>query len=83
MFLKERTKVAILAPPIRLNMNYLRLKKALNMGLKLKKNIKHIRFLFKKIKPREPTISINKANIIVMTTDRGLGMAPYIRENKF
>ena len=48
-------------------MNNLMLKKTLNMSLKLQEHIKHIGFTFDKIKPSEPTISINKTNIIIMT----------------
>ena len=54
----------------------------LYMCLKLNKNIEHIRFSFDKIKPSKPTISINKANIIIMTTNKSLGMTPNIRKHK-
>ena len=56
---------------------------SLNKSLKLQENIKHIRLAFKKIKPSEPTVSINETHIVIMTTNRGLGMAPYIRKHKF
>jgi hypothetical protein len=79
---KEGVKVAILAPPIRLNMNNFLPEKTLNMCLKLKKNIEHIRFPLKKIKPSKPTISINKTDIVIMTTNRCLGRTPHIRKNK-
>ena len=65
--LKEGVEVAILATAVRLNMNNFVLEKAFNMFLELNKNVKHIRFTFDKIKPSEPTISINKTNIIIMT----------------
>ena len=55
----------------------------LNMRLELQENIKHIGLAFKEIKPSEPAICINETDIVVMTTNRGLGMAPYIRKHKF
>jgi hypothetical protein len=76
--LEEGVKVAILATPIRLDMNNLVLEKAFNMFLELNKYIKNIRFTLNKIKPSETTVSINETDIIIMTTDRGLGRAPYI-----
>jgi hypothetical protein len=75
---KECVEVAILAPPIRLNMNNLMLEKSFNMLLKLNKYIKHIRFALNEIKPSKATISINETHIIVVTTNRGLGRTPYI-----
>jgi hypothetical protein len=47
--------------------------------LKLKENLKHIRFMFKKIKLGKTTISINKTDIKLMSTNRGLGRTPNIR----
>ena len=76
--LKERVEVAILAPPIRLDMNNFVLEKTFNMFLKLNKNIKHIRFAFNKVKPGKATISINETDIVIMTTDRSLSRTPYI-----
>lgn len=63
-------------------MDNLMLKKTLNMSLELKKNVEHIRFAFDKINLSKPTISINKTDIIVMVTNRSLGMPPYIRKHK-
>jgi hypothetical protein len=77
--LEKRVEVAIFAPPpIRLNMNNLMLEKVLNMLLKLNKNIEHIRFTLNEIKPSETTVSINETDIIIMTTNGGLGRTPYI-----
>src|SRR3989337_863536 len=56
---------------------------SLNMHLELQENIKHIRLTFKKIKPSEPTVSINETDIVIMTTNRCLGTTPYIRKHKF
>ena len=81
--IKECIEVVILTPPIGLHMNDFMTEQTLNMHLELQENIKHIRLAFKKIKPSEPTVSINETNIIIMTTNRGLGMAPYIRKHKF
>ena len=81
--LEEGVEVAILATPVRLNMNNFMLEKTFNMFLKLNDNIKRIRFTLNKIEPSKMTVSIHKTNIIVMTTDRSLGRAPYIRKNKF
>ena len=83
MFLEEGAKVAVFTAPIRLDINNFCFEKALNMCLKLEKDIKHIRFTFKQIKPCETTIGINKTDIVIVTTDRSLGMAPYIGINKF
>jgi hypothetical protein len=76
--LEEGVKVAILATPIRLDMNNLVLEKAFNMFLELNKYIKNIRFTLNKIKPSETTVSIDEADIIIMTTGGGLGRTPYI-----
>jgi 20S proteasome alpha/beta subunit len=80
--IKERVEVVVFTPPIGLNMKNFVLKKTLNMCLKLNKNVEHIRFAFNKIKPGEPTVSINKADIVIMATNRRLGMTPYIRKHK-
>jgi hypothetical protein len=50
------------------------------MLLKLKEYLKHIRFAFEEVKPCKMTISINKANIILMTTNGFLGRTPNIRK---
>ena len=76
--IKERVEVAILAPPIGLDMNNLMLEKTFDMLLKLNKDIKHIRLTLNKIKPSKSTISINKTDIVVVTTDRGLCRTPNI-----
>ena len=76
--LKEEVEVAILATPVRLNMNNFVLEKAFNMFLELNKNVKHIRFTFDKIKPGKAAVSINKTDIIIMTTNRSLSRTPYI-----
>jgi hypothetical protein len=47
--LKESVEIAILATPIRLNMNNFMLEKSFNMGLKLNENIEYIRFALNKI----------------------------------
>jgi hypothetical protein len=77
-FMKECVEVAILAPPIGLNMANFVVKLMLNMGLKLNEDIKNIRLAFKEIKPCEATISINKTHIIIVTTNRGLCRPPHI-----
>jgi hypothetical protein len=69
MLLKERTKVAILAPPVRLNMNNFRVEEPLYMTLELQEDIKYIRLAFKKINPCKATISINETDIIIVTTN--------------
>jgi hypothetical protein len=69
MFLKERTKITILTPPVRLNMNNFLLEEPFYMALELQEDIKHIRFAFKKINACKATISINKTDIIVVTTN--------------
>ena len=76
--LEKRVEVAIFTTPIRLDMDNFMLEKAFNMFLKLNKDIKHIRFTLNKIKPSKATVSINETDIIIMTTNRGLGRAPYI-----
>ena len=64
-------------------MNDFMTEQTLNMRLELQENIKHIRLAFKKIKPSELTVSINENDIVIMITNSGLGMAPYIRKVKF
>lgn len=81
-FLKEGIKIAILTTPIELNMNNFFFEKILNMCLKLKKKIEHIRFALKKIKPSKATISINKTDIIIRATGRSLGRTPHIAKHK-
>jgi hypothetical protein len=76
--IKECVEVAVFAPPIGLNMNDFMLEKAFDMLLKLNKYIKHIRLTLNEIKPSKSTICINETHIIVVTTNRGLGRAPYI-----
>jgi F0F1-type ATP synthase gamma subunit len=56
------------------------LEKTFDMKLELDKDIKHIRLTFNKIKPGKSTISINKTDIIVVTTDRGLCRTSNIRK---
>jgi hypothetical protein len=56
------------------------IQKMFNMLLKLKKYLEHIRFTFEEIKPCQTTISIDKANIIFMSTNRGLGRTPNIQK---
>jgi hypothetical protein len=62
MLLEEGAKVTVFA-------NNFCFEKALNMCLKVKKYIKNIRFSLKKIKPGKATISINKTDIIIVTTN--------------
>jgi hypothetical protein len=78
---KKRIEVVIFTPPVELNMKNFMLKEMLNMCLKLKKDIKHIGFTLNKIKPSKPTISINKADIIILATNGRLGRTPYVRKN--
>ena len=52
------------------------------MCLEFKKNIEHIRLMFKKINLGKATISINKTDIIIVTTNGCLGMTPDIRKHK-
>jgi hypothetical protein len=63
-------------------MNNCVLKETLSMSLKLQKNIEHIRFALNKVKPSKSTISVNKTDILIMATNRRLGMAPNIRKHK-
>jgi hypothetical protein len=78
MLLKERTKITVLTPPVGLNINNFLLEEPLYMTLELQEDIKHIRLAFQQINPCKATISINKTDIIVVTTNRSLGMAPHI-----
>ena len=80
--IKECIEVVILTPPIGLHMNDFMTEQTLNMRLEFQENIKHIRLAFKKIKRSEPSVSTNETGIIIMTTNRGLGMAPYIQKHK-
>ena len=53
------------------------------MCLELHENMKHIRFALKKIKPSKATESIYETDIIVVPTNRSLGIAPHIGKHKF
>ena len=66
--LKEGTKLFILASPIGLHSMDFPIKFSLNQVLKVPKNLENIRFLFKKIYPSIPTIIINEANIVGVST---------------
>jgi hypothetical protein len=80
--LKERIKFNVFSTPVCLNMNNFMIKKALNMLLKLQKDMKHIGLTFEQIKPSEATETINKTDIILVSTHRSLGRVPYIRKDK-
>ena len=54
------------------------LKQSFNMCLKLHKDMKHIRFVLNKINPSKATESIDETDIIVVTTNRSLGIAPHV-----
>jgi hypothetical protein len=49
--------------------------------LKVDKGIKSIRLFLKQVNPSKFTIIIDKAYIIIMTTNKSRCMTPYIREN--
>lgn len=76
--LKEYVKFVILATPIGLDKQNLVIKESFYMSLKLKKDLENFRFMFEKINPSKTTKSINKADIVFMTTSRNLGRAPHI-----
>jgi hypothetical protein len=78
--IKKCVEVVILTTPIGLNMENFMLEKAFDMRLELNEHIEHIRFAFEEIKPSKSTMGINKTDIIVVTTNKGLGRAPYIRK---
>jgi hypothetical protein len=80
--LKESIEVPVFTSPVRLNMDNFLIKEALNMILKLQKDIKHIRFAFKKVETSKTTKSINKTHTIVVSTNRNLGRTPHIGINK-
>jgi hypothetical protein len=80
-FLEKIGEALILATPIKLNMDDFCFEKTLNMCLKLQENIEHIRFTLDKTKLSKATVSINKTDIIIMTTDRCLIMTLYIRKD--
>src|SRR4051812_22189022 len=79
---KEVIEIVVFTVPIGLHMNNFMVKQAFDMRLQLQENIKHIKFALKKLEPGETTVSINKTDIVIMTTNRSLGMAPYIRKHK-
>jgi hypothetical protein len=58
------------------------LEKTLNMCLKIAENTEHIRCTFNEIKPSKAIVSINKTNIVIMTTDKCFGISPDIRKHK-
>jgi hypothetical protein len=79
--MKERMKFFIFSTLVRLNMNNFVIKKPFHMFLELEENTINIKLVFNQIEPSETTISINKAHIKTMSTDRNLGRAPNIGIN--
>ena len=59
----------ILTTPVTLDMDNLPTKETFNMLLELKEHFEYIRFVFKKVKPCKTTISINKADIKLLSTN--------------
>ena len=81
LFLKESIEFNIFSTPVRLNSENFPIKFAFNKSLKIEKRSIHIRFTFEKIYPCKLTIVINKAYIIIITSNRGGSRTPYISEN--
>jgi hypothetical protein len=80
---KELIEFGIFSSPVSLHMDNFLVEKSLNVTLKLQKDLKNITFSFKKIQPCETTITINKTDIVCVSSYRRLGRTPNIRVDYF
>jgi hypothetical protein len=79
---KEGVHLLILASPICLYGNKLGIKQAFCHCLELSEFLEHFGFQTQEINPSEFTEIINKANIILLSSNRIRSRPPYIGENK-
>jgi hypothetical protein len=80
---KEFVEFNVLSSPVGLHMDNFSIKKTLNMTLELHEHTEHIIFALKKIQPRKATITINKTDIICVSTNRSFCRTPYIGVDYF
>jgi hypothetical protein len=80
--LKEKIQVLILPTPISLHGNDFPIQQAFNKFLKVNEVLKNFRFVSKKVNPSKFAKIINKAHIVIVSSNRGWSRTPYIRENK-
>jgi hypothetical protein len=76
-------KPLVFPTPIRLNCNNFAIKTTLNMVLKPKEILEHLRSGMKQINSGEFTIIIYETNIIFLATKRINRRTPHIQKNKF
>ena len=76
--LEKRVKLLIFTTPVGLHSDNFCVERTLNKLLKIKKDLKNIRSIFKKIDPCVFTKIINKTDIILIMTNRRGGWSPNI-----
>jgi hypothetical protein len=80
--LEEGVQALILPTPICLHSHYFLIKETFNMVLEIMKTLKNFRFVSKKINPCKLTEIINKAHIVIVSSNISWSGTPYIREDK-
>jgi hypothetical protein len=75
---KERIQSLIFSSPIRLNSKDFATKLPFGKALEVMKALKYFRFMTQHVNPRKFAVIIDKANIIIMMSNRSGGRAPYI-----
>jgi hypothetical protein len=80
--LKEGIQALILPTPISLHGNDFPIQQAFNKFLKVNEVLKNFRFVSKKVNPSKFAKIINKAHIVIVSSNRSWSRTPYIRENK-
>jgi hypothetical protein len=79
----EKGIQALLFPsPISLHSHNLPIKQAFNKVLEVMKTLEHFRFVLKKRNPCKLAKIIDKANITIVSSNRGRSQTPYIRKYK-
>jgi hypothetical protein len=81
-FGEEAMKLLILPAPARLDSNNFPVKGALRKLLEFNKFLENFIFEFQGVDPREFTIVINKAHIILFAPNRFRSITPHIKINK-
>jgi hypothetical protein len=81
-FGEEVMKLLVFPSPVRLDSNNFPVKEALHKFLEFNKFRENFRFEFQGVDPREFTIIINEAHIILFAPNRFRSITPHIRINK-
>jgi hypothetical protein len=78
----EGVQSLIVPTPICLHSHYFSIKETFNKVLEIMKTLKNFRFVSTKINPCKLTKIINKAHIVIVSSNRSWSRTPYIREDK-